>query len=239
MEKSMTPTRLFCRLGKPMLACPETASFAVRKLEAAGVGVFFGGLPAAYGSRASSRRHGLLRIHWYEDAILSTLRTGSSDGCLESVFMELEPHFTGLQAPGVRPDSRTASGDLLAGKLMWWCGLENETCGPGLNWFQQLHARIPWFSHGIWPTGKPDKAQEVAVASMLGGADAVMCSGQGVREGAPLLQTATALVAAGMTGIDICAIEEAMEAISESAGILPAFGAPTLLRDGMGMLLAT
>ena len=234
MEKSMKPTRLFCRLGKSMLLHPETSAFAVRKLEAAGVGVFIGGLPSAYGSRASSRRHGLLRIHWYEDAMLTMLRTGSSDSCLESVFMELEPHFTGMQAAAVRPESRMITGDLLTGKLMWWCGLENEAAGPGRQWFEQLHARIPWFCHGVWPTGRMDKALDIAVASMLGGADAVMCAGPGIREGAPLVQTAKALVRAGVAGIDAAAIECAVESIMESVGMPSVAGAPTLLREGLG-----
>ncbi len=234
MDQNTRPTRLFCRLGKSMLLHPETAAFAVRKLEAAGVGVFFGGLPSAYGSRASCRRHGLLRIHWYEDAMLTMMRSGSSDGGLESVFMELEPHFNGVQAACVRPDSRMSSGDLLSGKLMWWCGLDNEAAGPGSQWFEQLRARIPWFSHGVWPTGRMDKALDVAVDCMREGADAVMCTGPGIREGAPLVQTAKALARAGISGIDVAGIESAVDAIAESSGLSSALGAPAILREGLG-----
>ncbi len=232
MENRMNPTRLFCRLGKTVLASPVGAMEAVERLEAAGVAVFFGGLPAPYGTKASCRRHGLVRINGYREAIVCARQTGSADGCLEQAMIELEPHLTGLRAQesgGISPYLPT---EVLSGKLMWWCGLEGELVGPGKAWLERMRKRLPWFEQGLWPTGCPDRAIGVAIDGMLDGADAVMCAGPGISEGAPLVQVAVALTQAGMKGVDVPAISSACRAILERAG-LPA--AATLPASDMAL----
>lgn len=215
MDSCTHPLQLYCRLGKTVMENPSTAAEAVRRLENAGVAVFIGGLPAPYGSRAACRRHGLLRVDGYHEALSCTVREGVDGHRLEQAMLELEPHFTGVHVSGDAGWQTYLPGDMLSGRLMWWCGLERERQGPGPSWFERIQRRLPWFGHGLWPTGKSELAVGVAVNGMRDGADAVMCAGPGILDGAPLEDVAKGLSRSGFAGIDTAAISRTCREILE------------------------